>query len=331
MKRFLAIVFASLVILQLCLLPIAVEATPDVICPSVITLPATNITGSTATLNGTVDIQYPVGKLSMPNGVVLASLQYTGEVSRISVSFQYSTTTGVYSSETPATAVTTSGTFLANISGLSPCTTYFARTRVQGQIRTDNYLLYGDDLKGAGVGLDYKNLQQIFNADDHTCPDSYGSEISFQTTGCQIGTGSHGSSFSGTTTTTQPVGLPNIVTQSASISTRSVTPGTPVTVTADIINKSAVNGNKKVTLYVNGQVESTQGITVNSGGSSKLTFNVSRSEPGDYNVYVDGVPAGSFKVEMVTGPDTILIFSIALIAIAFLFGMIMLWRRQRAG
>ena len=71
--------------------------------------------------------------------------------------------------------------------------------------------------------------------------------------------------------------------------------------TADITNKSAVNGNKKVTLYVNGQVETTQGVTVNSGGSSQLTFNVSRSEPGDYSVYVDGVPAGSFKVEMVTG------------------------------
>ena len=147
-----------------------------------------------------------------------------------------------------------------------------------------------------------------------------------------IGTGAptlHGSSFSGTTTTTQPVGLPNIVTQSASLSAKSVTPGTPITVTADIANKSAVNGNKKVTLYVNGQVETTQGVTVNSGGSTKLTFNVSRSEPGDYTVYVDGVPAGSFKVEMVTGPDSILIFSTILVALAFLIGMVMLWRRQR--
>ena len=147
-----------------------------------------------------------------------------------------------------------------------------------------------------------------------------------------IGTGaptSHGSSFSGTTTTTQPVGLPNIVTQSASLSAKTVTPGTHITVTADIANKSAVNGNKKVTLYVNGQVETTQGVTVNSGGSTKLTFNVSRSEPGDYTVYVDGVPAGSFKVEMVTGPDGILIFSTVLVALAFLIGIVMLWRRQR--
>jgi len=148
-----------------------------------------------------------------------------------------------------------------------------------------------------------------------------------------IGTGaptSHNASLGAPIAPAPPVSLTNIQTQSASLSAKSVTPGTPVTVTASIINKSAVNGIKKVTLYVNGQVESTQGVTVNSGGSTKLTFNVSRSEPGDYNVYVDGVPAGSFKVEMVAGNDTILIFSAALIALAFIAGMVMLWRRQRA-
>jgi len=70
---------------------------------------------------------------------------------------------------------------------------------------------------------------------------------------------------------------------------------------------------------------------VNSGGSTKLTFNVSRSEPGDYSVYVDGVPAGSFKVEMVTGNDGILIFSAALVAIVLILGLVMLRRRQHAG
>ena len=143
--------------------------------------------------------------------------------------------------------------------------------------------------------------------------------------------GSSSSSGSTGTPSLTPVPLASIVVQSASLSTKAVTPGTPVTVTADITNKSAVNGVKKVTLYVNGQVESTQGVTVSSGSSSKLTFNVSRSEPGDYNVYVDGVPAGNFKVEMITGNDSILIFSAFLIALAFIFGLVMLWRRQRTG
>ena len=149
-----------------------------------------------------------------------------------------------------------------------------------------------------------------------------------------MGTGaptSHGGSTGSTTTTQQTVSLPNIQTQSASLSAKVVTPGSPITVTADIANKSAVNGSKKVTLYVNGQVELTQGITVNSGGSTKLTFNVSRSEPGDYSVYVDGVPAGSFKVEMFRESDGILIISAALVALAFMLGMVMLWRRRRTG
>lgn len=147
-----------------------------------------------------------------------------------------------------------------------------------------------------------------------------------------IGTGaptSHGGSFvSGTTSPAPPVSLPNIQIQSASLSTEAVTPSMPITVTVDIANKSVVNDNKEVTLYVNGQVETTQGVTVNRGGSSKLTFNISRSEPGDYSVYVDGVPAGSFRVELFSATDGILIFSVALIALAFVAGVVMLWRRQ---
>ena len=147
-----------------------------------------------------------------------------------------------------------------------------------------------------------------------------------------IGTGaptSHGSSAAGTTTTTTTVTVPNIYTHTATLLAKTVAPGTPVTVTADIINRSTVNGSKKVTLYVNGQVESTQGITVNSGGASQLTFYVTRSEPGDYSVYVDGVPAGSFKVEMFRESDLILIFSVTMLAMAFMVGLIMLQRRRQ--
>lgn len=132
------------------------------------------------------------------------------------------------------------------------------------------------------------------------------------------------------TTPTPPVLLPNVTIQAARLSAATVTPGTPVTVTANVLNRSSVNGNKKVTLYVNGQAESTRSITVNSGGSTQLIFNVSRSEQGDYSVYVDGVPAGSFKVELLTESDIILIFSAASVGLAFILGMVMLWRRQLA-
>jgi len=301
MKRVLAIVFLSLLVMQLCLLPMAVTAkcNDDV---STVTLPVTNFTDSSATLIGTWT---SVGTSLVP----------------LYVSFQYGTVPGVYNIETPQIEKSLSeiGTFpfQANISDLSPCTTYYVRTQ-----------LHFDQFSG--------------------CTNYVGNVVSFQTTGCLpppppppppppinplIGTGaptSHGgSSVSGPTSPAPPVSLPSLVIQSASLSAKAVTPGTPIIVTADIANKSSVNGNKKVTLYVNGQVETTQGITVNSGGSTKLTFNVSRSEPGDYTVYVDGVPAGSFKVEMVTGPDSILIFSAVLVALAFIVGIVMLWRRQQ--
>jgi hypothetical protein len=74
-------------------------------------------------------------------------------------------------------------------------------------------------------------------------------------------------------------------------------------VTASLGNRGAVNGNKKVTVYVNGQEEAAQGVTVNSGGSAQLAFDISRSEPGEYSVYVDGTPAGSFRVEMFRESD----------------------------
>ena len=74
MKMFLAVAFISLVVVQFCLLPIAVNGGD---CPfdSVVTLPATNITINAATLNGIASFQLLDSNLK-PNGVVLTSLQY---------------------------------------------------------------------------------------------------------------------------------------------------------------------------------------------------------------------------------------------------------------
>ncbi len=223
MKRVLAIVFLSLLVMQFCLLPMAVTAkcNDDV---STVTLPVTNFTDSSATLIGTWT---SVGTSIVP----------------LYVSFQYGTVPGVYNSETPQIEKSLSeiGTFpfQANISGLSPCTTYYVRT----QLRFDG----------------------VF-----TCDNYIGNVVSFQTTGC-------------------------------------LQPQPPPAPINPLIGTGAPT----------------------SHGSTKLTFNVSRSEPGDYSVYVDGVPAGSFKVELFRESDGILIFSAILVALAFLIGMVMLWRRQK--
>jgi len=139
---------------------------------------------------------------------------------------------------------------------------------------------------------------------------------------------SHGSSVAGTAITTQPVQLPNIQIQSASLSESKVAPGTPVTVTADIANRGTVNGTMRIKLYVNGEEESSQGITVESGGNRPVYFTVTRNEPGIYTVYIGGTQAGSFMVDDAIDPNIILVISLSLIALSLMLAVIMVARRK---
>jgi hypothetical protein len=126
-----------------------------------------------------------------------------------------------------------------------------------------------------------------------------------------------------------PVMLPSIVVRSATLSASRVTPGTPVTVTADIANTSAANGTGKLTLYVNGQEDSSQGITVSSGSSTPATFTVSRNEPGVYSVYLGGVAAGSFTVDQFADPNIVLYISLTLLGLAFVAGLLFVLKRMK--
>lgn len=127
-----------------------------------------------------------------------------------------------------------------------------------------------------------------------------------------------------------PVMLSNITVKSASLSSSKVAPGAPVTITADVANTGKGNGTSVVKVYVNGSEEASQGVTVNSGGITQITFNVTRNEPGTYSVYVGGTPAGSFTVDLFT-PDTILVISSALVFFAFVLGVIYMMRRRQLG
>jgi hypothetical protein len=147
----------------------------------------------------------------------------------------------------------------------------------------------------------------------------------------QTGTGGqtpHGGSGGDNPTGIQTVTLSNVQLVSAGLSDSAVAPGAPVTVTAHLVNRGTANGSKKVTVYVNGQVEVVQGTTVNKGGSSTLTFYLSRSEPGEYTVCVNDVQAGSFKVEAFKISDIILWLSMACVLASLILGVIMLWRRR---
>ena len=138
---------------------------------------------------------------------------------------------------------------------------------------------------------------------------------------------SHGSSMA-STITTQPVSLPNIQIQSASLSASKVTPGAPVTVTANVANRGTVNGSTRIKVYVNGKEDSSQSFTVESGGIRPVYFTVSRNEPGTYAVYAGGTLAGSFTVEDAVDPNVILFISLSLIALALILAVVMAAKRK---
>ena len=140
----------------------------------------------------------------------------------------------------------------------------------------------------------------------------------------------YGQGTMSTTITQQaPVALPAVSVKSASLSATKVTPGTPVTVTADVANTGTSNGTASIKVYVNGELENSQGVTVSSGSSTPLTFTVSRNEPGTYSVYVGGTNAGSFTVDWLADSN-ILIISGAAILFAFALGVIYVTRRRQA-
>ncbi len=139
-----------------------------------------------------------------------------------------------------------------------------------------------------------------------------------------IGTTPHGSSMSGITAAPpqSPVSLPIVSVKAAYLSAKKIAPGTPITVTADVVNTGTVNGSSSIKVYVNGELENSEGVTVNSGSSMPVTFTVSRNEPGTYSVYVGGIQAGSFTVDQFADSNMILYISGTLILLAFAIGVI---------
>ncbi|MHB8086460.1 MAG: YncE family protein [Dehalococcoidia bacterium] len=138
----------------------------------------------------------------------------------------------------------------------------------------------------------------------------------------------HSSSASNGFVTPGPVPLPNILVDNASLSAAMVPPGTPVTVTASVANTGTAAGSAVVRLFVNGQEEVRQGVSVNGGRTSQVGFTISRDEPGTYSVYVGNVPAGSFTVDAFADPNLILYFSAALVVVSLVLGAIYIYRRS---
>jgi len=127
----------------------------------------------------------------------------------------------------------------------------------------------------------------------------------------------------------RPAAIANITVQSASLSAASVAPGAAVTVTAIASNRGNTDGAARIHLYVNGQEESSQGVSVASGASAPVQFTVLRNDPGTYSVYVGSVPAGTFTVDALVDPNIVLYLSCAALFIALIMGLYMLRGRNR--
>ena len=315
MRRLLAILVLSMVLVQAFLLPAAVRA--DTCIPGVTmtwafnTLPVTDIKDTTAVFHGSVCM--------IVKEKIVANKPTDGFAPFV---FEYGTTPGVYPNRVDAEYVsytenlvengdgityTLCETYKASVRGLNPCDTYYMRINF-------SYPVY------------YVGVEPCFTV-------RLGDAVHFMTTGCRIGPLGQGGAGTASGISTvpswpKPVQMSNIVVQSAAVATPKVSPGQDVDVSASVTNKGTVNDAAKLTLYVNGEAVESKGVTVSSGQTSPVHFYVSRNEPGIYSVYVNGVSAGSFEVDPFANNDA-LIYSIIALFVLGIAGMLYFIMRRR--
>ena len=88
------------------------------------------------------------------------------------------------------------------------------------------------------------------------------------------------------------------------VSPPEVDPGVTVRVEARLRNDGEVDGQTVVILRINGEVETRTPVTVAGGATQAVSFEVSRTEPGDYEVEVEAEDA--VDVRILTGSFTVL-------------------------
>ena len=88
---------------------------------------------------------------------------------------------------------------------------------------------------------------------------------------------------------------PNLVPAYLFISPDTVRPGQEVEISINIGNDGGTEGTRNFALYINGEVETAQTVSVSPGSSKLLVFRVTKEEPGVYQVMVEG-NEGQFTV-----------------------------------
>lgn len=233
------------------------------------------------------------------------SLTYLGRATTVNVYFRWGTTRGgPYPNTTPRISRTTPASFITGISGLSSHSSYY-------------YTAVAD---GGAYGITYGQEQGFTTAE--VVP-----EVVQKPTGIYTSPPKASVQAPSTVVQPRPVALSNISVQEASLSSSSVMPGDMIIVNALVTNRGQSDGVSVIRVYVNGEVESVQGVTISNGKSKEVSFTICRNEPGEYNVHVNSVPAGSFCVFGIN-PDIILWISIALIISSLVLGVSYLRKRR---
>jgi len=80
-----------------------------------------------------------------------------------------------------------------------------------------------------------------------------------------------------------------------SVKPAAVQPKEAVAITVSVANTGGTEGSYTVVLKINGVKEAEKSVTIAAGGSQKVTFSITREEPGSYTVTIDGL-SGSFTV-----------------------------------
>jgi len=88
---------------------------------------------------------------------------------------------------------------------------------------------------------------------------------------------------------------PSLTINSLSISPSEVEPGESVTITVGVANLGTATGSRTIELWIEGELEDSQDLTLDPGAAESVTFAVSREEAGTYRVAVDGF-RGEFEV-----------------------------------
>ena len=315
MKRLLFVLVSAVAVVMFCVLP-AIGIPPGF---ALTTQPVTNIGYNTATFSTVVNAEI-LGKNSIGgNNVEHAAIMNSGAYISTSVYFLYGTSPVSLVYQTPTQNAGGSTTVTYNVTGLQPGTTYYVEAVAVANLGTGynsspagflTALLYPTlhtgNVRSAGIGLQITPVTLVNQK-------ITGNVVSFTTlipSSPKVGQGGGGGSA------TQTASISNITVQSAAISASTVSPGEKVTVTSNLINSGNAEGTAKVTLYVNGQEEESKGVNVAAGQSTPVTFTLSQSEPGTYNVYVNSVSAGSFTVDLFKDNTTLIYVIIAVITLA---------------